>query len=67
MCKVCFTDAKEFNNENKSLNWDVSKVKDMKFMFFGAKKFNQDISKLKCKISWKSQPFLYKFCFATKK
>ena len=26
-------------------NWNVSNVKDMKFMFFNCKKFNQDISK----------------------
>lgn len=35
-----FIDVKVFNNVNKSFNWDVLKVKDMKFMFFGVRKFN---------------------------
>ena len=38
-----FYEARKFNQGNIS-DWDVSKVKNFRVMFFGAEKFNQDLS-----------------------
>ena len=39
-----FYEARKFNQGNIS-DWDVSKVKNFRVMFFGAEKFNQDLSR----------------------
>lgn len=43
--KQMFCDNLKFEGKGELNDWDVSNVKDMEFMFFGAKSFNGDISK----------------------
>ena len=60
--------------ENMAFNqpiggWDVSKVTNMSYMFYGASAFNQDLSKWQITVQWNpmtSLPLSFSFPFEEK-
>ena len=51
------SDTRLFANEEDAKKWDVSKVKDMQYMFYNCKEFNCNLSK------WNVHNVVDEICF----